>query len=80
VNEFCGWVAHTLHNHDLIAMLDYRARAPGAARAHPTDEHFLPIYFALGAAGWGTSPDVLPQYISQEVIHGTLSMDAFSFS
>ena len=80
VTDFCGWVERTLHSSDLTAMLDYRARAPGAARAHPTDEHFLPIYFALGAAGWGQNPEVLPQYISHEVIYGSLSMDAFSFS
>ena len=78
VTDFCGWVERTLLSRDLSAMLDYRARAPGAERAHPTDDHFLPIYFALGAGGWGQSPGVLPQYISHEVIYGSLSMDAFS--
>jgi 4,5-DOPA dioxygenase extradiol len=80
VTDFCDWVERTLRSSDLTAMLDYRARAPGAARAHPSDEHFLPIYFALGAAGWGPNPEVQPQYISHEVIYGSLSMDAFSFS
>ena len=78
VTDFCGWGERTLHSSDLSAMLDYRTRAPGAERVHPTDEHFLPIYFALGAAGWGQNPEVLPQYISHEVIYGSLSMDAFS--
>ena len=80
VTAFCGWVESTLQSRDLSAMLDYRARAPGAARAHPSDEHFLPIYFALGAAGWGPGSEVLPHYISREVIYGSLSMDAFSLS
>ena len=80
VTAFCDWVEDTLQSGDLSAMLDYRARAPGAERAHPTDEHFLPIYFALGAAGWGQSPQVLPQYISHEVVYSSLSMDAFSLA
>lgn len=80
VVDFCAWVENTLQCRDLSAMLDYRVRAPGAVRAHPTDEHFLPIFFALGAAGWGPASDVMPQYISHEVIYGSLSMDAFSFS
>jgi len=78
VTAFCGWVQDTLRRGDLAAMLDYRSQAPHAARAHPTDEHFRTIYFALGAAGWGRTADVQPQYISHEVIYGSLSMDAFA--
>lgn len=78
VSDFCGWVEHTLQSGDLQAMLDYRARAPHAARAHPTDEHFLPIYFALGAGGWGQVQGPLPQTISREVVMRSLSMHAFS--
>ena len=78
VTAFCGWVHDTLMQGDLSAMLDYRARAPHAVRAHPTDEHFLTIYFALGAAGWGQPGGPGPQYITREVQFRTLSMDAFS--
>ena len=62
----------------LPAMLDYRQQAPHAARAHPTDEHFLTIYFALGAAGWGGSNSPRPRYITRDVQFQTLAMDAFS--
>ena len=33
----------------LQALLNYRREAPHAHRAHPTEDHFLPIFFALGA-------------------------------
>ena len=49
--EFATWVSERLQAHDTDALLDYRERAPHAARAHPTDEHFLPLYVAYGAAG-----------------------------
>ena len=66
---------------DLPAMLGYRTQAPAAAQAHPTDEHFLPLYFALGAAGWGRSESapVAVDYLSREVMHAHLAMDAIRF-
>ncbi len=78
VTAFCGWVHDTLMQRDLPAMLDYRACAPHAARAHPSDEHFLTIYFALGAAGWGQPQGPQPEYITREVQFRSISMDAFS--
>ena len=53
VLEFSRWIEQQLERGDLAALLDYRARAPHARRAHPTEEHFLPLFFALGAAGAG---------------------------
>jgi 4,5-DOPA dioxygenase extradiol len=55
-------------------LLDWQQRAPHALRAHPTDEHFLPLYFALGAGGAGAKP----HYLSREVMYGMLAMDAFA--
>ncbi len=74
--EFAGWVAARIANGDLHALLDYRAQAPGARRAHPTDEHFLPLFFAIGAAGacWTMS-----QRVDGGMTHGVLSMDSFVF-
>lgn len=78
VLAFSAWIEAQMKAGDLQAMLDYRVRAPEAARVHPTDEHFVTIYFALGAAHWGQTPQVPVNYITREVMLGTLSMDAFS--
>jgi 4,5-DOPA dioxygenase extradiol len=51
VQPYIDWVERKLAAGDVAAMLDYRRQAPGAERAHPTDEHWQPIYVAMGAAG-----------------------------
>ncbi|MEZ5458592.1 MAG: class III extradiol ring-cleavage dioxygenase [Steroidobacteraceae bacterium] len=51
VDEFADWLHAALVAGDHETLLDYRRRAPGAARAHPTEEHLLPLFVALGAAG-----------------------------
>ena len=74
VQAFSRWVEDAVQRHDVPALLSYRELAPHARRAHPTDEHFLPLFFALGAApqDWHT------QYLSREVMYGMLAMDAFA--
>ncbi len=72
VLEFSRWVESRITSGDSAALLDYRQQAPHAQRAHPTDEHFLPLFFALGAADEGARPD----YLSREVRYGMLAMDA----
>jgi 4,5-DOPA dioxygenase extradiol len=53
VQEFTGWMNQRLAANDVDALLDYRREAPFAQRNHPTDEHLLPLYVAMGAAGEG---------------------------
>ena len=48
---FAQWVGERLAAHDDDALVEYRERAPEAARAHPTEEHFLPLFVAYGAGG-----------------------------
>lgn len=50
VTEFTDWFEAKLAAHDLDALLDYRRQAPHAEFMHPTDEHLLPVFAALGAA------------------------------
>lgn len=74
VVEFCRWVESAVQRGDLPALLNYRAQAPHAVRAHPSEDHFLPIFFALGAAGDAARVD----YLSREVMYSMLAMDAFA--
>ena len=50
LSEFDAWVAEALERRDLDTLLDFRARAPGLAYAHPTVDHFVPLFIPLGAS------------------------------
>ena len=65
-----------LERRDFDALVDYRSRSPHGARAHPTDEHFLPLFFALGAA----PEHVQPERIYDAIDSGVLAMDAYVFN
>jgi 4,5-DOPA dioxygenase extradiol len=49
--KFQSWVFERLAAHDVDALTRYRQEVPEASRAHPTEEHFMPLFVALGAAG-----------------------------
>jgi 4,5-DOPA dioxygenase extradiol len=80
VLAFSRWVEAAIERGNLAALLDYRRQAPHAERAHPSEDHFLPIFFALGAAGFGDDPRVRPDYLSREVMYGMLAMDSFALN
>ncbi len=74
VVEFARWIETHIVEGDTESLLNYRTLAPHAVRAHPTDEHFVPLYFALGAATGNT-----PNYLSREIMAGSFAMDAVAF-
>ncbi len=47
--EFDQWTAEALAKQDVDALLDYAAKAPAVRIAHPTVDHFVPLFIALGA-------------------------------
>jgi 4,5-DOPA dioxygenase extradiol len=49
-SEFDAWVADALARGDVDELAAFRHRAPGMPFAHPTVEHFTPLFIALGAA------------------------------
>lgn len=76
VRPFIQWVEHRLQADDSTALLDYRARAPHAAQAHPTDEHLQPLHLAMGAAG---GEALGAQRIDAGIDAGFLAMDIYRF-
>ncbi|MBI3432870.1 MAG: dioxygenase [Hydrogenophilales bacterium] len=69
--RFADWVAEHASSGDAAALLDYRA-APHGAAAHPTEEHLLPFFVALGAANGD-----LPTRHQPPFAYGGLAMDAY---
>jgi 4,5-DOPA dioxygenase extradiol len=56
--EFDVWAAETLARGAVDELMDFRHRAPGMPYAHPTTEHFAPLFVTLGAAADAeASPD-----------------------
>ena len=71
--EFAAWVRTAVLAHAVQPLINYRTEAPHAARAHPTQEHFLPLLVALGAQLDGDTVQVLDGGIT----HGVLSMESY---
>ncbi|HJV73579.1 MAG TPA: class III extradiol ring-cleavage dioxygenase [Noviherbaspirillum sp.] len=76
VSDFGAWMMTTLRDNQRESLLDYRARAPYAAQNHPTEEHLLPLFVAMGAAGESARAERL--HASFE--YGILAMDVYAFS
>jgi len=75
VTSFQEWLAHTVEGGNKDDFLHYRERAPDAARNHPSEEHFLPIFVAAGAG----DPGVVGRRIHRSHSYGILAMDAYRF-
>ncbi|MBC3414240.1 dioxygenase [Pseudomonas sp. SWRI51] len=69
---FRDWVVEKLQADDRQALLEYRQQAPFAVRSHPSDEHLLPLFFALGA---GERFSIVHQGFTL----GALGMDIYRF-
>ena len=73
--KFQEWVHEHLDTHDIDALTRYREVAPDAVRAHPTEEHFLPLFVALGAAGENANVE----RVFDGFEGNALAMDAYRF-
>jgi 4,5-DOPA dioxygenase extradiol len=72
--QFNDWVAQRLVTHDVSGLLAYRT-GPFGHEAHPTEEHFLPLFVALGAAHGDPATRYQPRFT-----YGNFSMDAYVWS
>lgn len=71
--EFSNWIRAAVTANDLASVVNYRQAAPHADRAHPTEEHFLPLLVALGAH----DDNEAAQLIDGGITYGVLSMDSY---
>ncbi|WP_417684851.1 dioxygenase [Roseibium sp.] len=73
--SFDDWVSDTLDSGDVATLADFEAEAPAARQAHPTTEHFLPLFVAAGAGGTGNAARKLHESFS----YGSIGMSAWAF-
>ena len=75
VVAFADWFDTAIKQQRIEDLLNYRTRAPYAEQQHPTDEHLLPLYVALGAAGEKPAAERL----HSSAMYSSLRMDAYAF-
>lgn len=75
VQAFSAWVRTAVLAHAVNTLVQYRTEAPHAVRAHPTEEHFLPLLVALGATQEGDGV----QWLDGGIEHGMLCMDSYAW-
>ena len=75
VYEFSDWIHDRLIARDIDRLLDYRRTEDAGRRAHPRDEHLLPLFTALGAAGNDACAEAFYRGVSDTVI----AMDGYAF-
>jgi 4,5-DOPA dioxygenase extradiol len=73
--EFNEWLADALKSRRTDDLIAYREIAPQAVRNHPTDEHLIPLFVALGAG----DPGGATQRLHSSIDSGVISMDAYRF-
>jgi 4,5-DOPA dioxygenase extradiol len=75
--QFDDWLYRRI-THGLYAeMMNYRQLAPQSALAHPTEEHLLPLFVAMGAGASVENPR--GHSLHRGWSHGSLSMAAYRF-
>jgi 4,5-DOPA dioxygenase extradiol len=76
VTAFADWFGQALAENRIDDLLHYRQIAPFAERNHPSEEHLLPLYVALGAAGGKAHV----QRLHHSTDRAVLRLDAYAFA
>lgn len=74
VSAFAQWLADAIEAGRVEDLIAYAERAPEARRNHPTPEHILPLFVALGAGGGGPG-----RRLHASAAFGALAMDMYAF-
>jgi 4,5-DOPA dioxygenase extradiol len=75
VTRFSDWVDQQLQSNQKDSLLDYRGHQADGVRAHPSDEHLLPLFTAWGAGGEQAKARPFFRGVSNHVI----AMDGYVF-
>ncbi|MDR3533324.1 MAG: class III extradiol ring-cleavage dioxygenase [Rhodopila sp.] len=75
VVAFADWFDNAITEQRTSDLLTYRQRAPYAAEQHPTEEHLLPLFVAMGAGG----ANAVATRLHASAMYSILRMDAYSF-
>ncbi len=73
--EFGAWLDRTVTSGDSDALVRYSDASPQGVRAHPRDEHFLPLFVALGAAANPKGTALFSGFS-----HGNLGMHSYAWA
>ncbi|WP_239616480.1 DODA-type extradiol aromatic ring-opening family dioxygenase [Cohnella mopanensis] len=73
---FDGWLEEKLLAWDTQALFEYREVAPHAVEAVPTNEHFIPLFLAMGAGERNRQAKLLHRSYQ----YGTLSLSCWQFN
>ncbi len=71
--SFAEWMADRVARDAIDELADYRGLAPQAGRAHPTEDHLVPFFVALGAGGTPA------RRMNLGFDMGSLGMDCYAF-
>jgi 4,5-DOPA dioxygenase extradiol len=69
-------VRRHVEQRDLASLVEYRRLAPHALRAHPTEEHFLPLLMAMGASEAADQVHI----VQGGTTYGVLSMESYALA
>jgi 4,5-DOPA dioxygenase extradiol len=75
VIAFADWFDAAIAEGRIEDLLHYRSLAPFAVQQHPTDEHLLPLYVAVGAGG----EKPIPERLHSSAMYSSLRMDTYAF-
>jgi 4,5-DOPA dioxygenase extradiol len=75
VSSFGNWVNDRVEAGALDDLVAYRERGPFAKENHPSEEHYLPLPFAMAAAG----PQPKGRRVHSSGEYGLLMMDTYAF-
>lgn len=76
VKQFDDWLAAAIEQGDWDSLMQYRSRAPYAQQNHPSEEHLLPLFVALGAGGVNAKG----KQLHSSYVYGAFSMAAYAFT